>query len=111
MAGVIITRDEFLQDREGRTFADVVNDPKQPFGAVLDFFNSQDRQRRMVESETFHNSAPLAAVERELESQPPIQGFLSSAAPNLRKRFGEAVTVVVRMTMNRMGWEVVSPTD
>ena len=28
---VRITRNEFLEDRQGRTFADVLNDPEQPF--------------------------------------------------------------------------------
>ena len=32
-------RDDFLQDRQGKTFVDVVNDPKQPFGIVLEFFD------------------------------------------------------------------------
>jgi hypothetical protein len=107
MAGVCVTRDDFLRDRQGRTFADVVNDPEQPFDTVLDFFNREDRQRRMVESELRYNRAPLEAVERELDSQPSIQDFLSSKDPNRRKRLGQVVTVVVRMIMDRLGWEVV----
>ncbi len=107
MAGVSVTREDFLQDRQGRTFADVVNDPEQPFDTVLDFFNSEDRQRRMIESEVRYNKGPLAAVKRELESQPSIQDFLSSKDPNRRKRLGQAVTAVVRMIMDRLGWEVV----
>lgn len=107
MAGVSVTRDDFLQDRQGREFADVVNDPEQPFDAVLDFFNNEDRQRRMIESEVRYDKAPLAAVKRELESQPSIQGFLSSKDSSRRKRLGQVVTVVVRMIMDRLGWEVV----
>ena len=107
MAGVSVTRDDVLQDRQGRTFADVLNDPEQPFDDVLDFFNDEDRQRRMVESEVRYNRAPLATVKRELESQPSIQDFLSSKAPNRRKRLGQVVTVVVRMIMDRLGWEVL----
>jgi hypothetical protein len=59
MAGVSVTRHDFLQDREGRTFADVVSDPEQPFDAVLDFFNSEDRQRRMEKSEIPRERARL----------------------------------------------------
>ena len=110
MAGVSITRYEFLQDHQGRTFADVVNDPQQPFGTVLDFFNDVDRQRRMVESEARDNRAPFAAVKRELESQPSIREFLSSEDPSRRKRLGQVVTVVVRMIMDRLGWEVIPQT-
>lgn len=107
MAGVSVTRDDFLQDRQGRKFADIVNDPEQPFDTVLDFFNSEDRQHRMIESERLHHKAPLAAVAPELESQPTIREFLSCRDPNRRKRLGQVVTVVVRMIMDRLGWEVV----
>jgi hypothetical protein len=107
MAGVCVTRDDFLRDRQGRTFADVVNDPEQPFDTVLDFFNREDRQRRMIESELRYNRAPLEAVERELDSQPSIQQFLSARDPNRKKRLGQVVTIVVRMIMDRLGWQVV----
>jgi hypothetical protein len=107
MAGVSVTRHDFLQDHQGGPFADVVNDPEQPFDTVLDFFNDVDRQRRMVESEARDNRAPFAAVKRELESQPSIREFLSSQDPNRRKQLGQVVTVVVRMIMDRLGWEVV----
>jgi hypothetical protein len=104
---VSVTRDDFLQDRQGKALADIANDARQPFDTVLDFFNSEERQRRMVESEVCHGRAPLAAVERELESQPTIEDFLSCQTPDCRKRLGQAVTVVVRMIMDRLGWEVV----
>lgn len=110
MPGVNITRQEFLQDVEGSTFADVANDPEQPFGVVLEFFSDVDRQRRMVESEARDDRAPFAAVKRELEAQPSIQDFLSSEDPIRRKRLGQVVTVVVRMIMDRLGWEVVPQT-
>lgn len=100
-----ITRDDFLRDRHGRTFADVLNDPEQPFDAVLAFFNDRDRQRRMVESETHHNRPPLAGVVRELEAQPLIDDFLSSQHPRRTKRLRQAVGVVVRMIMERLGWK------
>lgn len=100
-----ITRDDFLHDRHGRTFADVLNDPEQPFDAVLAFFNDRDRQRRLVESETHHNRPPLAGVVRELEAQPSIDGFLSSQHPRRTKRLRQAVGVVVRMIMERLGWK------
>jgi hypothetical protein len=105
MPKVSITRDGFLQDRQGRTFADVVNDPEQPFDAVLHFFNDEDRQRRMEESELHHDRAALAGVVRELESEPTIDDFLSSQHPRRTKRLRQAVGVVVRITMERRGWK------
>lgn len=105
MPGVVVTRQSFLQDRQGRTFADVLNDPQQPFDAVLEFFNSEDRQRRMEESEIHHDRAPLAGVVRELEAHPAINEFLASEHPHRTKRLRQAVGVAVRMIMERLGWE------
>jgi hypothetical protein len=105
MSGVIITRQDFIKDRQGRTFADVLNDPEQPFDDILDFFNNESRQHRMEESEIHHDRPPLAGVVRELESQPRIDGFLSSKHPQRTKRLRQAVGVVVRMIMERHGWK------
>lgn len=104
MRRVVVTRDNFLEDRQGRTFADVLNDSEQPLDAVLAFFNDPARQRRMVESEIHHNRPPLAGVVRELEAQPSVDAFLSSQHPRRTKRLRQAVGVVVRMIMHRLGW-------
>ena len=105
MPRVAITRREFSHDRQGRTFADVLNDSEQPLDAVLDFFNDEARQCRMEESEIHHDRPPLAGVVRELESQPSIDEFLSSQHPLRTKRLRQAVGVVVRLIMERLGWK------
>lgn len=99
-----IDRRRFLQDRQGRTFADVLNDAEQPFELVLAFFNDENRQRRMEESETHHDRPPLAGVVRELESQPSIARFLATKDDRRTKRLRQAIGVVVRMIMERRGW-------
>jgi hypothetical protein len=104
MARVRITREMFMVDRQGRTFADVLNDKEQPFDAVLDFFNDEDRQCRMEEAETHHDRPPLAGVVRELESQPAVDEFLASKEAGRTKRLRQAIGVVVRMIMERRGW-------
>ncbi|HEY5312601.1 MAG TPA: hypothetical protein VIK18_08775 [Pirellulales bacterium] len=104
MARVLISRRSFLQDRQGRTFADVLNDARQPFDQVLAFFNVEHRQRRMEESEVHHDRPPLAGVVRELESQPSIGRFLATQDERRTKRLRQAVGVVVRMIMERRGW-------
>jgi hypothetical protein len=81
MPTVTITREKFLDDVQGRTFADVVNDAEQPFRAVLDFFNDGDRQRRMEESEV----------------HPDVQTQRS-------KRLRQSIGVIVRMIMEGRGW-------
>jgi hypothetical protein len=99
-----ITRDKFLADRQGRTFADVVNDRDQPFGDVLAFFNNEDRQRRMEDAEIHHDRPPLAGVVRELESLPAINRFLSQVHAQRSKRLRQAIGVVVRIIMEGRGW-------
>ena len=104
MAKVRVTRKDFLDDRQGKTFADVVNDAEQPFDVVLEFFNDADRQRRMEESELHHDRSPLAGVVRELEALPAIDKFLSDAQVRRNTRFRQAIGVLVRIIMERRGW-------
>ena len=104
MPKVRVTRSVFLEDRQARTFADVVNDPEQPFDSVLAFFNDADRQRRMEESELHHDRAPLAGVVREFESQPDVDRFLTGVHARRSTRLRQAIGVVVRMVMERRGW-------
>lgn len=100
-----ITKKDFLNDRQGVKFADVANDPDQPFDCVLAFFNNADRQRRMEESELHHDRAPLAGVVRELESQPVIDQFLTGIHARRSTRLRQAIGVLVRMVMERRGWQ------
>ena len=101
---VTITRESFLKDRQGRTFADVLNDPDQPFDEVLAFFSDANRQGRMKESELHHERAPFAGVVRELESIPAINQFLSEVHVQRTLRFRQAIGVVVRIIMQGLGW-------
>ena len=104
MPSITITRETFLQDVQGRTFSDVVNDPEQPFEAVLEFFNDDNRQRRMEESEIHHDRPPLSGVVREFESYPNIERSLEEIHTHRSKRLRQAVGVVVRMIMQARGW-------
>src|SRR3954447_7613218 len=100
-----LTRNAFLEDRQGRTFVDVLNGRQQPFDGILEFFNDPDRQRRMEESELHHDRPPLAGVVRELESLPEIDRFLATQHPRRAKRLRQAVGVLVRILMERRGWQ------
>jgi len=104
MPAIRLQKSDFLDDRQGKTFADVVNDAEQPFDKVLEFFCDGDRQRRMEESEMHHDRSPLAGVVRELESQPDLDRFLAGVHPRRNTRFRQAVGVLVRMIMERRGW-------
>jgi len=104
MSEIRITRKDFLEDRQGRTFADVLNDDQQPFDQMLAFFDDADRQRRMEDSEIHHNRPALAGVVRELELLGPVDQFLGTQHPRRTKRLRQVVGVVVRMIMERRGW-------
>jgi hypothetical protein len=105
MPDVRITRKDFLEDRQGRTFADVLNDAGQPFDQVLEFFNDPDHQRRMEESEIHHDRPALAGVVRELEGVVPVDQFLAKQHPRRTKRLRQVVGVIVRMVMEARGWK------
>jgi hypothetical protein len=105
MARVRITQSDFLEDLQGRTFVDVLKEPEQPFDVALAFFNDPSRQRRMEESELHHDRAPLAGVIRELESTPEIDRFLGGAQIRRNTRFRQALGVLVRIIMERRGWQ------
>lgn len=101
----MLTRKAFLEDRQGRTFSDVVNDSELPFDAILDFFNDSSRQRRMEESEIHHDRPALAGVVRELESLPEVDRFLSDLHAQRSQRLRQAVGLIVRMIMEKRGWK------
>ncbi len=105
MPSIKITLDKFLEDPQGRTFSDVVKDKDQTFEAVLEFFNNEDRQRRMEESEIHHDRPPLAGVVRELESNLAVDQFLTEVHIQRSKRLRQAIGVVVRMIMESRGWQ------
>ena len=102
---VAITREVFLADRQGRTFADVVTGSERAFSAALEFFSDNDRQRRMEESEIHHDRAPMAGIVRELESEPAINRFLGRIHPKRSQRFRQAIGVLIRMIMEQRGWQ------
>jgi len=104
VATVIISKRQFLEDRQGKTFADVANHSDRPFQAAIEFFNNENRQRRMEESELHHDRAPLAGVVRELEAQETIDKFLRGVHPRRSARFRQAIGVLVRMIMEQRGW-------
>jgi hypothetical protein len=105
MSRVMITKEDYLRDRQGRTFSDVLADPEQPFIDILTFFNDSDRQRRMIESEVHHDRPPMAGVVRELEAQPKIDLFLAQVHPRRTQRLRQAIGVLVRIIMEKHGWK------
>jgi len=105
MTVVRLTREDFVNDRQGRTFSDVLAEAAHPFDVLLQFFSDESRQRRMEESEIHHDRPALAGVIRELEALPEIDAFLSEIHLQRSKRLRQATGVLVRMIMERRGWK------
>jgi hypothetical protein len=105
MPEIKITRKDFLEDRQGRTFADVLDDPEQPLDQILEFFRDSQRQQRMEDSELHHDRPALAGVVRELETLDAVDRFLATQHPRRTKRLRQVVGVAVRMIMERRGWQ------
>jgi hypothetical protein len=54
MPKLTTTRHDSIQDRQRKTLADVLNDSRQPFDALRDFFLCGGRQLRIQDSEIRH---------------------------------------------------------
>jgi hypothetical protein len=100
-----IARHDSLQDRQSSAFADVLNDSGRPSDAVIDLSICEGRQRRVQESEIYHDRTPLAEVVQEPESRSPVDDSLSSYHPQSTKRLRQALGVVARMSMEHHGWK------
>ncbi len=95
---------QFAQDSQGRRFRDVMEDSRIDFAQVLGFFDSADRQRQMIESETIHDRPALAGVIKELEALPTVNHFFETTDGHDTRRFRQAVGVIVRIVMENNGW-------
>jgi hypothetical protein len=105
LSAVVLSRSDFVEDRQGRTFSDVLNDSAQPLDEVLAFFSDGDRQGRMEEAEIHHDRAPLAGVIRELEADPAIDAYFAAVHPLETKRLRQAIGIIVRIVMEGRGWK------
>ena len=87
MLRLTTTRHEFRQDRQRMTLADVLNNWKQPFDALRDFFLCGGRKLRMQESATHHEQIPVAEH------------------PHSTKRSRQAMDGSARVSMEHHGWK------
>ena len=96
---------QFANDRHGRRFADVLNDSRISFPAILAFFDDPERQRRLVESELHHDRPALAGVVCEFEHRRDVDQFFRTNDGHVTTRFRQAIGVVVRIIMESHGWQ------
>ncbi len=99
-----ITLADFAAHGTGRRFADVLNDHRVNFQAVLDFFNRPEIPIRMEDSEMHHEAPAFAGVVKEFERLPEVDHFLRSHDAHTTRRFRQATGVVILLAMEARGW-------
>jgi hypothetical protein len=87
MPKLTTTRHGFPQDRQHKSLADLLNNLKQPFDALRDFFICGGRQLSMQEIETRHEQIPVAEH------------------PYATKRSRQAADDAARLSMEHHGWK------
>jgi hypothetical protein len=102
---VTLTVADFLSDPHGRTYSDVVNDPRIVFDDWLKFFNTDARQQRMMDAEQDHERPALAGVVKELESHSAFSGFLSGRDAHTTTRGRQCIGTLVSIYMQRSKWQ------
>ena len=98
-------RHDDLQDRQGRTLADIVNHSEQPIDALLDFSICEGRRIPIQDSETHQSQTPLAGVQQESVARQPVEDFFPSKPPHGTKGSRQAVDVATQLSMERHGWK------
>src|SRR5271165_6091342 len=94
-----------LQNRQGKTVNDLLDDSEQSFDGTLDFSICGGRQLPIRDAETHSEQLPLAGIERDSEAQPPIEDFFASEAPHGTKQSRQAVDVATQLSLERHGWK------
>lgn len=101
---VTLRREDFLADRQGARYADILHDRRVDLDAWLAFFSDPVRQQRMMDSEIHHDRPALAGVIRELEHHPAFASFLADHDAHSTLRGRQAIGIIVRIVMERLGW-------
>lgn len=107
----MITLADFLADRQGKGFSDVVEDSRYSFIEIIDFFNDVERKQRLCAAEKDHDQPALAGVIKEFESLPTVAEFFNNTDGHETQRFRQSIGVLVRMHMEEMGWRTTGQKD
>lgn len=96
--------DNFLKDPRGKRYSDVINDPRFNFEAMVQFFDNQARQQRMIDAQPHFQVPPLGGVVKELE-QDPAFAFLGNADKSQTRRLRQVIGVIVKVVMEQLGYK------
>ena len=105
MPKLTTTHHDFLQDRQERTFTDVLNDPRQPVDTVLDFSICEGRRQLPPDAESHAEAIPLAGAASESDAQPPVDDLFSLEQPRASKLTQHAAEAAARVSAEQHGWK------
>ena len=98
------THHDDLQNHQGKTVNDLLNDSEQSFDGTLDFSICGGRQLPVEDAE-IHPERTCLAGQEEPVAQPPTKDFFASEAPHGTKQSRQAVDVATQLSMERHGWK------
>ena len=96
--------DRFQNDAMGKRFKDVVNDGRFSFKDVVEFFEDDTRQDRMIMAQTHFKTPALGGVVVELEGHPAFS-FLREGSKSDTIRLRQAIGVLTKVVMESRGWK------
>jgi hypothetical protein len=99
-----ITIDDFLNDSQGRRFADVANDAHVHWNKWVDWLNDEDRQNRLEMAEAHFDMPALAGILKELEAEPFVRDYFDRRTPQTTLRVKQALGVLVKLHMEARSW-------
>ncbi len=94
-----------LQNRQGKTVNDLLNDSERSLDGTRNFSICGGRQLPVEDSEIHPERTSLAGEELESVAQPPTKDFFASEAPHGTKQSRQAVGVATQLSLERHGWK------
>ena len=97
------TRHDFVQGRQAKSIAEMLNGSQESFETVLDFSICGGQHHAIHDSAAHPERTPLAAAVQASEADPAIDEFFSLKPPHGSKRSRQAVKVATHLSMEHHG--------
>jgi hypothetical protein len=96
-------RHAFLPDRQDRAVADLLHDSEQPLDSMLDFSICGGRQHPLQAPEIHPEQTASPGVERESETQTPIEDFFPAKPAQDTRQSRQALDVASQLRLQGHG--------
>lgn len=103
MTKLSTTRHASLQGRQARAVANLLSESQQPIDSMLDFSICGGRQHPLQNSEGLPEQTASPGMERECETQPPIEKFFPAKPSQDTKQSRQVVDVATQLRLQGHG--------